>query len=227
MREAQPPGSRAPLAPKTAHQVFGDRLPKAEAYAELLAGAAIERGLVGPREALKLWDRHIVSSAVVSELIENGASVADVGSGAGLPGIPLAIARPDIDLVLIEPMLRRTTFLVEAVEALELERVTVHRGRAEDVAASNDFDVVTARAVAPLNRLVTLTFPLIRRGGKLLAVKGQSVSEELRDAAASLARMGAASWTVEEAGVGLIDPPTRVAVVLRDERAGPPGRSMG
>lgn len=200
--------------PDSASVVFGDRLELAAAYAARLAGAGIERGLLGPREVPRIWDRHLLNSAVVADLIDDGRIVADVGSGAGLPGIPLAIARPDLEVVLIEPLLRRSEFLAETVEALGLDRVTVLRSRAEDVRPAARFDVVTARAVAPMDRLAGWTMPLLRPGGALLALKGQSVSEELRDSAASLARMGATSWRVEEVGAGVVDPATRVAVVV-------------
>ncbi|WP_116947892.1 16S rRNA (guanine(527)-N(7))-methyltransferase RsmG [Jiangella endophytica] len=200
--------------PDSASAVFGDRLELAAAYAAQLAGPGIERGLLGPREVPRIWDRHILNSAVVAELVDEGRTVADVGSGAGLPGIPLAIARPDLEVVLIEPLLRRSEFLAETVAALGLDGVSVLRSRAEDVRPRARFDVVTARAVAPMDRLAGWTLPLLRPGGVLLALKGQSVSEELRDSAASLARMGATSWRVEEAGAGVVDPAARVAVVV-------------
>ncbi|WP_199521268.1 16S rRNA (guanine(527)-N(7))-methyltransferase RsmG [Jiangella anatolica] len=200
--------------PDSASAVFGDRLELAVAYAAQLAGAGIERGLLGPREVPRIWDRHILNSAVVAELVDEGRVVADVGSGAGLPGIPLAIARPDLEVVLIEPLLRRSEFLTETVAALGLDGVSVLRSRSEDVRPRARFDVVTARAVAPMDRLAGWTLPLLRPGGVLLALKGRSVSEELADSAASLARMGAASWRVEEAGAGVVDPVTRVAVVV-------------
>lgn len=210
--------------PGSASAVFGDRLELAVAYAARLAGPGIERGLLGPREVPRIWDRHILNSAVVAGLVAEGCLVADVGSGAGLPGIPLAIARPDLEVVLIEPLLRRSDFLTETVAALGLDRVRVLRSRAEDVRPSPRFDVVTARAVAPIDRLAKWTLPLLRHGGALLALKGQSVSEELRDSAASLARMGAASWRVEEAGVGVVEPAARVAVVVAGRTGAAPNQ---
>jgi 16S rRNA (guanine527-N7)-methyltransferase len=210
--------------PDSASVLFGDRLPLAVAYAEQLAGAGIERGLLGPREVPRIWDRHILNSAVLGSLVDPALTVADVGSGAGLPGIPLAIARPDLEVVLIEPLLRRSEFLTETVTALGLDSVTVLRARAEDVRPQGRFDVVTARAVAPMDRLAGWTLPLLRPGGVLLALKGQSVSEELRDSAASLARMGATSWRVEEAGAGVVDPAARVAVVVAGRTGTPEGR---
>ena len=202
-------------APQAARALFGEDLERAAAFVDLLAGPGIERGLIGPRESPRLWDRHVLNSAVLAELIPEGAVVADVGSGAGLPGVPLAIARPDLEIVLIEPMMRRTEFLAEVVEELSLQRVTIRRARAEDLDARERFDVVTARAVAPLTRLAKWTLPLLRPGGRLLALKGRTVSEELAESAASLARMGAVSWTVEDVGHELVDPPARVAVVER------------
>lgn len=139
--------------------------------------------------------------------------MADVGSGAGLPGIVLAIARPDVQMTLVEPLLRRTKFLDEAVRELGLERVRVVRGRAQDLAGELSVDVVTARAVAPLGTLARWTFPLLRPGGLLLALKGQSVADELASATSELAKLGASSWSVEEFGDGIVDPVTRVAVV--------------
>lgn len=200
--------------PDSASVLFGDRLPLAVAYAEQLAGPGIERGLLGPREVPRIWDRHILNSAVLGSLVDPALTVADVGSGAGLPGIPLAIARPDLEVVLIEPLLRRSEFLAETVAVLGLDGVTVLRARAEEAQPRGRFDVVTARAVAPMERLAGWTLPLLRPGGVLLALKGQSVSEELRDSAASLARMGATSWKVEEVGAGVVDPAARVAVVV-------------
>lgn len=221
-----PPETAVPEAPSEAHDVFGSRVDMACTYARILARAGIERGLIGPRELPRLWERHILNSAVVAELIESGSVVADVGSGAGLPGVPVAIARPELHVVLIEPLLRRSDFLTEVVSELELGHVTVRRARAEEIQETPNFDVVTARAVAPMARLASWTLPLVRPGGRLLALKGQSVSEELNDSAASLARMGAVSWRVEEVGRGVIDPVTRVALVEagRGPKTGKPAR---
>ncbi len=193
--------------------IFGARLEVAERYAELLTDQGIVRGLIGPREAARIWDRHILNCAVVAPRVPAGAAVADVGSGAGLPGIVLAIARPDVQMTLVEPLLRRTKFLDEAVRELGLERVRVVRGRAPDLAGELSVDVVTARAVAPLGTLARWTFPLLRPGGLLLALKGQSVADELASATSELAKLGASSWSVEEFGDGIVDPVTRVAVV--------------
>ncbi len=210
--------SRETSPPAAAAHAFGRRLDVAVAYVELLAGPGIERGLVGPREAPRLWERHVLNSAVVAELIRPGSTVADVGSGAGLPGIPIAIARPDLTVTLIEPLLRRSEFLREAVERLRLDNVTVVRSRAEDVVPTEPFDVVVARAVAPMKRLAGWCLPLVRPHGLLLALKGESVVDELSSAGASLATMGATSWRVEAVGRGLIDPATLVAVVEQGDR---------
>ena len=151
-------------------------------YAELLAGAGVEHGLIGPREPGRLWARHLISSAVLGELLAPGLNVVDLGSGAGLPGIPLAIARPDLTVGLIEPMHRRCRFLRETITALQLEAVRVIPARAEELHGRLHADAVLARAVAPLHRLLPVGWPLVRRGGELLAVKGASAARELAQA---------------------------------------------
>ncbi|NDL57890.1 16S rRNA (guanine(527)-N(7))-methyltransferase RsmG [Phytoactinopolyspora mesophila] len=187
----------------------------AERYVSWLAEAGIERGLIGPREGPRLWDRHLLNCAVIGEVIGHGEKVADIGSGAGLPGLALAIARPDLEIVLIEPMLRRTEFLLETVALLGLPHVTVVRARAEDYLPPSPFDVVTARAVAKVGHLMTLSAPMLRPGGRLVALKGESVHEELQKARSSLRSAGAASWTVETVGKNVVDPATLVAVVTK------------
>jgi 16S rRNA (guanine527-N7)-methyltransferase len=159
-------------------ELFGPRAPLAAAFAGLLETAGVERGLIGPREAGRIWERHVINSAVLTPLVPADARVVDLGSGAGLPGIPLAIARPDLTVVLLEPMQRRVTFLQECLAALPLPHVTVHRGRAE-AGIEPAADVVVARAVAPLPALVRLSFPLLVAGGTLLALKGRSAPGEL------------------------------------------------
>jgi 16S rRNA (guanine527-N7)-methyltransferase len=176
----------------------------------MLAGPAVERGLIGPREAGRLWERHLLNCAVVEELVPRGASLIDIGSGAGLPGIVLAMLRPDLRITLLEPMARRVVFLEECVTGLRLDNVAVHRGRAEDVAGHLVADVVTARAVAPLDRLAALALALVRPGGKVLALKGERAAQEARAAGPALRRLGASEVTVLRAGVGRIDPPTTV-----------------
>jgi 16S rRNA (guanine527-N7)-methyltransferase len=190
--------------------VFGSRLELAERYAGLLATDGVVRGLIGPREAPRLWERHLVNCAVLGELVPLDADVADIGSGAGLPGLVLAIHRPDLRVTLVEPLLRRTTFLSEVVDALGLANVEVRRGRAEELHGSRDFGVVTSRAVAPLPRLLDWSMPLIRTGGLLLAMKGSTAAEEVTAARPDLERWQATHVTVLTAGDGLIDPPTTV-----------------
>lgn len=164
-----------------AGEVFGDAVPSIERYVDILTTRGVEWGLMGPKEAPRIWGRHIFNSAALSTLVPDGCQVADVGSGAGLPGIPLAIARPDIRITLIEPLLRRSNFLTGVVEELGLgDRVDVLRGRAEDV--GQHFDIVTARAVAKLPTLIRWTRGLIGKGGELLALKGVSAQEELDNA---------------------------------------------
>lgn len=206
-------GGRAPAPPPVAVEYFADRLPTIQRYADLLAGAGIERGLLGPREVPRLWERHLLNCAVVHEAIPRDSAAVDVGSGAGLPGLVLAIHRPDLSVTLVEPLLRRFTFLNEVVADLGLPNVSVVRTRAEDLHGEIEADVVTARAVAPLDRLARWTLPLLRAGGILVALKGSSVHEELADVAGALTALGAVSWRISEYGAGVVDPPTLVAVV--------------
>ncbi|WP_432278603.1 16S rRNA (guanine(527)-N(7))-methyltransferase RsmG [Nocardia carnea] len=203
--------------PAEAEVVFGDRLASACDYWTALATAGVERGLIGPREVPRLWDRHILNCAVVGELIGEGASVVDIGSGAGLPGIPLALARPDLRITLVEPLLRRTVFLKEFIDAASLP-ITVVRGRAEQpgvIQEAGGADVVTSRAVAPLAKLAAWSIPLLRDHGHMLALKGSSVAEELERDRAAVERAGAGNFTVLECGAGIVATPT---VVLSAER---------
>lgn len=194
---------------------FPDARVGLDGYAELLAGTAVEHGLLGPREAARIWTRHLANSAVLEELLPTGARVVDVGSGAGLPGLPLALVRTDLRLLLLEPLLRRSTFLQHAVDKLGLDdRVEVRRGRAEDEHGPVA-DVVTARAVAPLERLAGWTLPLVPVGGVLLAVKGSGASAELAAAAPALRALGGRAAEVLRCGVGVVDPPTTVVRVVR------------
>jgi 16S rRNA (guanine527-N7)-methyltransferase len=195
-----------------------ERLTLAERYAELLATQGVLRGLIGPREAPRLWDRHLLNCAVLGELIPDGALVADVGSGAGLPGLVLAIARPDLRVTLVEPLLRRTRFLDEAVELLELgDRVEVVRGRAEDLAGGPVYQVVTARAVAPLDRLARWCLPLVAPTGELVAMKGASAAAEAAEAGRALRELGCAPPVVVELGAGVLPETTWAVRVARLE----------
>jgi 16S rRNA (guanine527-N7)-methyltransferase len=210
--------------PAQAAEVFGPRLALAERYAELLATDGVLRGLIGPREAPRLWDRHLLNCAVVGELIAEGSDVIDVGSGAGLPGVVLAIARPDLSLILLEPLARRVTFLEEVVGELGLTNVTVVRGRAEESIGRLSAPVVTARAVAPLDRLATWCLPLVAAGGRLLAMKGSAAAEEIAESGSALRRAGGGAPRIFECGKGVVDPPT---VVVEVPRSGASPRTGG
>lgn len=207
-----------PVSRETASTLFGDRLPLAEAFAGILTTEGTVRGLIGPREVDRIWERHLLNCAVVAPAFPPAAVVADIGSGAGLPGLVLAIVRPDLSLRLVEPLLRRAAFLTEVVAALNLENVEVVRARAEDLRDRLSVDVVTARAVAPLDRLLGWCLPLVAPGGVLLALKGERAEQELAAVRSRLGRWGAVSGAVELWGEGLIDPPTRVVRVRRGTR---------
>ena len=205
---------------------FGDSLAKAQRYVELLATDGVTRGLIGPRETARLWDRHLLNCALVAELVPDQGELVDIGSGAGLPGVVLAMLRPRLHVVLLEPLLRRSVFLEECVNALDLPNATVLRARAEEKAASRiSADVATARAVAPLDRLVGWAAGLLRPGGELLAIKGQSAAAELEAAGPVLSGLGVRSAEVLQAGHGrVVSATTIVRVVMgghgREERAG-------
>jgi len=195
--------------PASAASVFGAALPTAVAYAGILATRGVEQGLLGPREVPRLWDRHLLNCAVVAELIEpRPGTLLDLGSGAGLPGLVLAMMLPGTAVTLLEPMERRCRFLAECITELGLANVTVLRGRAEDVTIRTD--VVTARAVAPLPRLAELAIGVVRPGGMVLAIKGRTAAEELRAAGPVLRRIGARDSRVVRAGQGKVDPATTV-----------------
>jgi 16S rRNA (guanine527-N7)-methyltransferase len=204
-----------PDAPDAARAVFtGEAWPRARAFAEMLAGPGVVRGLLGPREVPRIWDRHLLNCAVVAEVLPQDARLVDIGSGAGLPGIVLAIVRPDVSVTLLEPLLRRTTFLQECVEGLKLDNVEVLRGRAEELAGKRDFDVASARAVAPLDRLLAWSLPLLREGGQLLAMKGERAAEELDAAAQQLRAYGVRSAELVTVGRGKVDPPATLVRVV-------------
>jgi 16S rRNA (guanine527-N7)-methyltransferase len=204
--------------------VFGDALAQVEAYAALLAGPGVERGLIGPRETPRLWERHLLNCAGVSELVDDGQVVLDLGSGAGLPGLVLAILRPEVQVVLVEPLLRRATFLTEAVEALGLRNTVVRRSRAEDLHGTTLVDVVTARAVAPIDRLAGWALPLLHPGGRLLALKGSKAADELAAAGPALRRLGARASHVVEVGSEDLGTRGRVVVVEAGTSPTPPTR---
>jgi 16S rRNA (guanine527-N7)-methyltransferase len=196
-------------------KIFGPATPVIKQYVDILATDGVSRGLIGPRETNRLWDRHVLNSVAIAGLIPTDADLVDVGSGAGLPGIPLAVLRPDLRVTLLEPLLRRVTFLTEMVEVLSLaDRVRIVRGRAEE--HSDQYDVVVARAVAPLGRLVEWCAPLRRPGGMILALKGRSVGEEIVEAGSVLARAG---LSAEQLSVHA-DPSLEPATVVRLRRAG-------
>jgi 16S rRNA (guanine527-N7)-methyltransferase len=203
--------------PVAVQGIFGDVAPSARRYADALGSAGVQRGLIGPRETGRLWSRHLLNCAVLAPLLPAGCRVVDIGSGAGLPGIPLAIARPDCRFDLLEPLERRCAFLVEVVTDLVLQNCRVVRGRAEQlVTECGGADVVTARAVAPLARLAGWAAPLLRPGGQLLALKGASAAAELERDAAAVTSAGLTDVAVIEVGAGVIDPPT---VVVRAVKA--------
>ncbi len=200
----------APVMPAVAREVLGDAAPRVERYASLLAGAGVERGLLGPNEVPRLWERHLLNSAVIAELVPRPCSLVDLGSGAGLPGIVLALVLPDVEVVLLEPALRRAAFLDECVVELALGNARVVRARAEQMTGELAADVVTARAVAPLDRLAAMALGLLKPGGILLAVKGAKAAEEIRDAERALSRLGVRDVTVLTAGSGKVDPAATV-----------------
>jgi 16S rRNA (guanine527-N7)-methyltransferase len=196
------------------------RLVAAERFASWLADDGVVRGLIGPREAPRLWERHLMNCGVLAEAVPEGATVCDLGSGAGLPGLVLAIARPDLRVVLVEPLLRRTGFLEEVVADLALEQVSVVRARAEDLHGGETYDVVTSRAVAPLGKLLRWSMPLVAPTGGLVAMKGSSARDEIEAARRDLRRLGCAEPEVLTLGVGVVDPPTTAVRVSWSDPAG-------
>jgi 16S rRNA (guanine527-N7)-methyltransferase len=209
----------APLPPEVIFDRFGPAAELLVRYAGWLAGPGTVRGLLGPREVSRLWDRHLLNSVALAELIPQRARLVDIGTGAGLPGLAVACVRPDLRVDLVESLLRRTDFLTEVVADLEVgHRVRVIRGRAEDSLVLNTVgsaEFVTARAVAPLDRLVRWSFPLLRPGGSLFALKGAGAEDELSEHQQFLTRMRAEVRGVIECGAELVDPPTRVVHLVR------------
>lgn len=197
--------------PAEAAALFGDRIELARRFTRALAEHGEERGLIGPLEVPRLWTRHILNSAVAAPLFPAGGRVGDVGSGAGLPGLVLAIARPDVEWVLIEPMERRVTWLNEQIADLGLENVVVERARAEEAGRYEGMlDAVTARAVSALRTLIPWTAPLVRDGGELILLKGQSAPQEIEKAAKVIRKHKLSDVRVEVVGEGEIAEPTRV-----------------
>jgi 16S rRNA (guanine527-N7)-methyltransferase len=216
-------------APGVAETLFGSRLDRAQRYAEILAGAGVERGLLGPREVDRLWDRHILNSAAVAELLDAGAQIADIGSGAGLPGIPLALARPDLRVTLIEPLLRRSEFLRELVDELGLE-ITIVRGRAEDRSVRQqvgEMEAVVSRAVASLDKLTKWSVPLLRLDGRMVAIKGERAEQEIREHRRVMASLGAVDARVMRCGADYLDPPVTAVVARRESTARVANRPPG
>ena len=201
--------------PESAKAIFGPQIEKARAFAQKLANDSDDLGLLGPRELDKLWTRHILNSAVVAETVKAGDLVADVGSGAGLPGIPMAIALPEAHFVLIEPMERRSNWMLEVIEELGLTNVEVRRARAEDV-FDLKFDIVTARAVAALDKLLRLTVHLLKPGGSLIALKGSKAAEEIEAARKLQKKLGIASFEIQICGEKFLAEPTSVVKTTLD-----------
>lgn len=202
--------------PSEAATVFGSQIERARLFAAALGEHGEERGLIGPLEPARLWSRHVLNSAVVAPLFASGSRVGDVGSGAGLPGLVLAIARPDVEWVLIEPMERRVTWLRELKDALELNNVEIVRARGEEWSEGAVLDAVTARAVSALTRLIPLTAPLVRLGGELVLLKGANAGNEIEAASKQIRRFGLDDVRVEIVGEGVIAEPTRVVRATRN-----------
>lgn len=206
-----------PPRPPQADALAGGRVGLLQSYADLLGGAGVQRGLIGPRELPRLWERHLLNCAVVAPVVPHGASVCDVGSGAGLPGLVWAVLRPDLQVTLLEPLLRRTVFLGEVVESLGLSNVDVVRARAEDH-GSGAYDVVASRAVAPLDRLARWCLPLVAVGGCMVAMKGAAVADEVATARTVIRRLGGGEPVINAYGAGVLDEVARAVVIVRERR---------
>lgn len=205
--------------PVVARELFGERIALAAAYHESLAQTAAQRGFIGPKEVDRLWERHILNCGVIGEAFEPGWSVADIGSGAGLPGVPLALARPDLHVTLIEPLLKRATYLTEVVEQLGLDNVAVVRGRAEEQPGAT-YDAVTSRAVAPLGKLAGWSLPLVHPGGVMVAMKGASIREELERDADEIEAAGGTRAEIFQVGESVLEQPTTLIRIVRREPDG-------
>lgn len=208
-------GQAVELAPAAAHEVFGDAWPRVDSFADMLVAEGELRGLIGPRELPRLWTRHLLNSSAVARFVPRDVRLADVGSGAGFPGVVVALMRPDLDVHLIEPMERRTAWLNDVVAQLSISNVTVHRARAEELHGVDSFAVVSARAVAALRKLVPWVGPLIAPSGRLLALKGERAAQEVEDARKVLRKHGLQQTTVHEVVVGGTEEPTRVVEAVR------------
>ncbi len=220
MTAAEDRPAELPREPAVVGELFGAALPAVRRYVELLAGDGVLRGLIGPREVPRLWERHVLNSAAVAEAVPQGARVVDIGSGAGLPGIPLALARPDLTLSLVEPMARRVEFLEDVVAALGAPWQVV-RGRAEErsvARAVGPVDVVTARAVAPLPRLVGWAKGLLRPGAQLVALVGANAAAEVPAQIPQFTAAGMRDIQVLAVGAGLGSAATTVVVMTRGGR---------
>ncbi|NUL44789.1 16S rRNA (guanine(527)-N(7))-methyltransferase RsmG [Cellulosimicrobium funkei] len=220
MRDAEKPSIEPQVPPEltgdlltAAEELFDDRIDLAVRFVEHLSSTGIEWGLLGPREVPRLWERHVLNCAVVGDLLPEGALVADVGSGAGLPGLALALARPDCQFILIEPLERRVAWLDMVVDDLGLDNVDVVRARSEQVVGNVVVDIVTARAVSALKTLIPLTLPLLQGSGQLLAIKGRSAADEVKSAAKVLKKHKGSTPTIETVGEDLLAEPTTVVRV--------------
>lgn len=203
----------ASTPPATARTLLGERADDLGPYAAWLATAAIDRGLLGPREGARLWERHLLNCAAMASSLPRDAHVVDVGSGAGLPGVVWAVLRPDVRVTVVEPLLRRMNFLDEVVDDLRLPNVDTHRARAQDLAGELRGDVVASRAVAPLAKLADWCLPLLMPGGQMWAIKGQSAETEMMTAMPDLQRAGASEVVLATYGEGVLNPPARVVQV--------------
>ena len=214
----QPSGVPATLGatPALAADVFGASLPGIEAFAGMLAAEGELRGLIGPREIPRLWERHLINSAVLSRYVDDGERLADIGSGAGFPGIVLALMRPQLEIHLVETMERRAIWLHHVVATLKLGNVVIHRGRAEHIHYKRHFDVVTARAVAAIDKLSRWTMPLLKADGRLVLLKGRRAADELAAAEAVLTKLGIVSSRVDEVTMPGSDDATYVVVCRRE-----------
>jgi 16S rRNA (guanine527-N7)-methyltransferase len=218
MAADMPAPTALPPPPAEAIEVFGAALDTATQFAELLATDGVTRGLIGPRETSRLWERHLLNCAVVADLVPERGELVDIGSGAGLPGVVIAMLRPQIRVILLEPMLRRSVFLDECVARLGLTNASVVRGRAEEMTGTIRADIATARAVAPLDRLAGWAAGVLKPGGQLLAIKGESAAGELEAARPVLSRLGARSAEVLRVGHGRVVSATTVVRVVMGGR---------